>query len=173
MRVKHLVVVCDTHEQAAEAVKTLVDDVKFNKRHISVIGKGEDKEPKSTFEVEKENKDIIFWGEQGVLWGGVMGFLMGAFASFVPGFGPIVAAGPIISSLAGALSGSAIIGSGAALISWFVDLGIEEEEAHKYKDYLKEGKIVILAESKDEKELENAKAALEKSGCNESKIYEK
>ena len=173
MKRSHLVAVYDSHEEVAKAIEALVNQAKIKQTDISIVGKGENGEPKDTFEVQKENKDILFWGKQGALWGGALGFLMGAFASFVPGFGPLLAAGPVISSLAGALSAAAIIGSAAALTGWFVDLGIEEAEAHRYADLLKEGKIVLLVHSKDKAELEKAKEVLKDTKTDDIKIYVK
>ena len=141
----HLVAVYDSHEEAAKAIEALVNQAKIKQTDISIVGKGANEEPKDTFEVQKENKDILFWGEQGALWGGALGFLMGAFASFIPDFGP--------------------------LTGQFVDLGIEEAEAHRYADFLKEGKIVVLVHSKDKAELEKAKDALKETKTDDIKIY--
>jgi hypothetical protein len=137
-----LIATCKNHKDVVKALNTLLDSG-ISREFITVLGKGfED------FEVEKENEDIAFWGKIGAGWGAIVGLLVGAAVSFVPGFGPIVGAGPLISSLAGALGGAAVSGSVTALVAWMVDLGIEEEEALHYQELLKKGHYLIIIEGK-------------------------
>jgi len=137
-----LVAVCKNHEDVLEALNTLLESG-VSKEFITVLGKGfED------FEVEKENEDIAFWGKIGAGWGAIVGMLVGAAISFVPGFGPIVGAGPLISSLVGALGGAMVAGSLTALVTWMVDIGIELAEAKRYEDLLKKGYYLIIIEGK-------------------------
>ncbi len=166
----HLIAVYDTHDDAAKAVKELLE-AGISKEAISVLGRGEGEEPKETFEVDKENDDILYWGKQGAFWGGLWGFLMGALFFWVPGFGPLIATGPIIASLAGALGGAAVVGSAAALVAWFVDLGMEEAEAHRYTDLLKAGKLLVIVHGSDE--IDKAAQTLEALGKGEIKRYSK
>ncbi len=173
MKKNSLVAVFNSHEEVGAALDILTNQLKIGRDNISVLGKGENGEPKDTFELKKENSDIIFWGEQGALWGGIFGFLAGGFFAFIPGFGPLVAAGPILSSLVGALGGAEVLGSLGALVAWLTDLGMEEVQAHKYADYLKNGKIIILVQSDSKDELENIKKALEKTDAEELKTYSK
>lgn len=168
MKKEQLIAVYDNHDDAAQAVEALLK-AKVPKEAISVLGKGEGGEPKDEFELNKENEDIAYWGKQGAFWGALWGFLMGAFFFFVPGFGPLVATGPVIASLAGALGGAAVVGSATALVTWFKDLGVEEIEAIRYKDLLKEGKTVVIVHGKEAIDL--AKQALEALGTGEIKVY--
>ncbi len=170
MKKEQLIAVYDNHDDAAQAVEALLK-AKVPKEAISVLGKGEGEEPKDEFELNKENEDIAYWGKQGAFWGALWGFLMGAFFFFIPGFGPLVATGPVIASLAGALGGAAVVGSAAALVAWFKDLGVEEVEAIRYKDLLKEGKTLVIVHGKEAIDL--AKPALEALGTGEIKVYNK
>lgn len=171
MEKRRVVAIYNSHEALGEALALLINQLKLKRRDIAVLGKGENGEPKDIFEVKKENSDILFWGEQGAIWGAIFGFLAGGFFAFVPGFGPLVAAGPIVSSLAGAVGGAEVLGSAAALAAWFIDLGVEEVEAHKYAEYLKEGKIVLLADAASDEKLEEIKKALKETGAEEIKVY--
>jgi uncharacterized membrane protein len=170
MKKEQLIAVYDNHDDAAEAIEALLK-AGVSKEDISVLGKGEGGEPKDDFELNKENEDIAYWGKQGAFWGALWGFLMGAFFFFVPGFGPLVATGPVIASLAGALGGAAVVGGAAALIAWFKDLGVEEVEAHRYADLLKEGKTLVVVHG--EAAIQKARPALEALGKGEVKIYNK
>ncbi len=172
MNTDHLVAVYNTHEEVANAVKLLTNDRIIEKEDISVLGKGAEGEPKDSLQIDKENADIIRWGKEGVIWGGIWGFLTGAFFMWVPGFGLLLAAGPIISSLAGALGGAAVAGSIAAIVGWFVDIGIEESDAKHYANLIKEGKLLVLVHGNAETvaRAEEALTALDKSKV---KVYHK
>ena len=170
MKRDQFIAVYDNHDDAAEAIHTLLK-AGISKEDISVVGKGEGGEPKDEFVLEKEKEDVAYWGKEGAFWGAVWGFLIGALFLWVPGFGPLVASGPIIASLAGALGGAAVVGSTTALVVWFMDLGIEEIEAHRYADMLKEGKTLIIVHGKTA--IEKAKPTLENLGKGEVKTYNK
>ena len=170
MKKEQLVAIYDKHDDVAEALNQLLK-AKISKKDISILGKGEGGEPKDIFEVNKENDDIQFWGKQGAFWGALWGFMMGAFFFWVPGFGPLVATGPIIASLAGAVGGAAVVGSFTALVTWFVDLGMEEVEAHHYTDLLKEGKILLIVHGK--KAVTKAESILKTDDKSNIKMYNK
>lgn len=61
------------------------------------------------------------WGRHGVVWGVLWGMLAGATGLFVlPGIGPLLAAGPVVEALGGAIAGAAATGgvmAGAAAIN--------------------------------------------------------
>ncbi len=170
MKKDTLIAVYNDHKDAADAVEALTK-AGLGKEHISVLGKGEMLEEDS-FEYQKENEDILYWGKTGAFWGGLWGFLMGALFFWVPGFGPLVATGPIIASLAGLVGGAAVVGSLSALAAWLVDLGMTEAEALRYEDFLKEGKFLVLVQGSDE-ELQKAQSALEALGKGEIKLHQK
>ena len=173
MKKYSVVAVYGNHDKAAVALDSLINDLKVKKNSISILGRGKNGEPKDTFELKKENSDILFWGEQGALWGTLFGLLAGGFFFFIPGLGQVIIAGHLATSLAGAIAGAEIFGGGAALAAWLTDLGIEKIEAHKYADYLKNGKIVILVNTKSDDELEKIKKALESAKAEEIKVYSK
>ncbi len=75
--------------------------------------------------------------------GGVAGLLAGVGALAIPGIGPIVAAGPIAAALSGAVTG----GIAGGLIDW----GIPEDVGERYEQRVKEGKIVAMARTNEEK----------------------
>lgn len=172
MKRDHLIAVYDTHEDAVKAVKMLEELGNIDKKDISVLGRSSEYEPKDSLEIEKENADIVDWGKTGAALGGLYGFLAGAFFMWVPGFGPLIAAGPIISSLAGALGGAAVVGSISAVGSWLVDIGVEEAEAHRYANLIKEGKLIVLVHGSGDM-IEKAKEILSKEGKADIKLHKK
>jgi hypothetical protein len=87
--------------------------------------------------------------EAGVVTGGVLGSGFGLIAGIVgfaiPGFGPILAVGPIATALAGGLAGVGIGGLAGALVG----LGISDEVAEQYESDVREGKILVLVDQHD------------------------
>ena len=67
--------------------------------------------------------------------GGTLGLLAGVGALAIPGLGPFIAAGPIMSALAGLGAGGAVGG----LVGALVGMGIPEYEAKRYEGRIKEG----------------------------------
>ena len=75
----------------------------------------------------------------GGITGGALGLLAGIGALAIPGVGPLIAAGPIVT----ALSGAAIGGTGGGVVGALIGLGIPELEAKIYEDRIKEGGYLL------------------------------
>ena len=75
----------------------------------------------------------------GALVGGALGLLAGIGALAIPGAGPFIAAGPIMSFLSGAALGSTVGGVSGGLIG----LGIPEYEAKQYEGKILDGNILL------------------------------
>ncbi|WP_457603442.1 general stress protein [Nitratifractor sp.] len=163
-----LIGIYESREAVKEAVQTLLREG-IEAKNISVVGRGHE-DAVEKVEIEKENSDVLIWGSQGAFWGGLLGALLGGVFFIVPGFGPLVGAGPITAALAGmvggAMTGGAIFGLGDALIEW----GIAELEAHRLEKLVKEGKILLLVHGSREL-VERAKEILDRLGKGEIKIH--
>lgn len=85
--------------------------------------------------------------------GGTLGLLLGLGALAIPGFGALLAAGPILSALSGAATGAAAGGVTGALIG----MGIPEVEARLYESHLKHGRILLTVHIDDVDELARAR----------------
>ncbi len=158
MKENTMIAVYNNHEDAAWAVKTLLNGG-IDKFHITVLGKG-DLEEYDKFEFNKENEDALFWGKQGAFWGALWGFLLGGLVVFVPGFGPLVATGPLIGSLSGLAAGATLGASITTMVAWFMDLGMTKAEAEHYEDMLKQGKNLVIVQGTEE-EVRKAKTLLD------------
>ena len=77
----------------------------------------------------------------GVL-GGTLGLLAGIGALALPGFGPLIAAGPIMA----ALGGTATRAAGGGVVGALVGLGIPESEARVYEERLKAGGFLVAVQ---------------------------
>lgn len=76
----------------------------------------------------------------GAAIGGIGGFLLGLAAFAIPGIGPVVAAGPLVTAFAGATLGAV----GGGLIGALNGLGIPELEAKTYDQGVREGSTLVV-----------------------------
>lgn len=93
----------------------------------------------------------------GAVIGGTLGLLAGIGALAIPGVGPLIAAGPLVSALAGIGVGGTVGGLTGALIG----LGIPEYEAKRYEGRLQRGGILLSVHCETSEEIKQAKAVLE------------
>jgi hypothetical protein len=95
-------------------------------------------------------------GATGGLLGGALGLLVGIGALAIPGLGPFIAAGPIMSALAGLGVGGAVGG----LVGALVGMGIPEYEAKRFEGHVKNGGILLSVDCNTSDEVTRAKALL-------------
>jgi hypothetical protein len=96
----------------------------------------------------------------GAVIGGTLGLLAGIGLLAIPGVGPLIAAGPIMASLAGLGVGGAVGGFTGALVG----LGIPEYEAKRYEGRVKDGGILLSAHCDTSDEVKRAKDIMERAG---------
>ncbi len=148
------------------ALESCVNDLKsqgFRAEDVSVLmpGKGDTE----TFAHEKGTKapeGAAIGGGTGAVLGGALGWLVGAGAiAAIPALGPLVAAGPIMSALAGLGAGGVVGGVAGALAG----IGIPEFEAKRYEKYVQEGGILISVHVDDKDWEDKAEDILEAAGA--------
>ena len=93
--------------------------------------------------------------------GGTLGLLAGIGTLAIPGVGPLIAAGPIMSALAGLGVGGAVGG----LIGAMVGMGIPEYEAKRYEGWVKEGGVLLSVHCDTSNEIKRAKEILKSTGA--------
>ncbi|RDW16239.1 general stress protein [Oceanobacillus chungangensis] len=103
-----------------------------------------------TAEKEGRGKNAGKGAGIGAISGGVLGGIVGLVAEVgllaIPGIGPLVAAGPIATTLAGMGVGA----GGGMLVGTLVGAGISEEQAKEYEKYLKDNKVIVMVEVNEE-----------------------
>lgn len=145
--------VFDTEESAIRAIKRLKLSG-YSSDEISVLAKQCD-QLVTVGEVTDINVqcDTSPKAGSGMLAGSVLGGIgallldLGLFS--IPGVGPFLAAGPIAVTLTGIVAGGAIGGIAGA----FLDAGLNETEAKEYEEFLNQGKILVIVDDKDNKEM--------------------
>ncbi len=124
-----------------------VDDLQrqgFNRKEISIVAKESKvgRGDRSRGDMEA-GQDISGGITTGGAIGGVAGLLAGVGALAIPGLGPIVAAGPIAAALSGAVTG----GIAGGLIDW----GVPEDVGQRFEQRVREGKILAVVRTDDNK----------------------
>jgi hypothetical protein len=99
--------------------------------------------------------------EVGGVVGGLVGLLLGLGALVVPGCGPLVAAGPMLASVAGLSVGGALGG----LVSALVDLGLPEYEAKLFDGRLKDGAVLLSVHCLSIGQVDTARDVLKANGA--------
>jgi hypothetical protein len=79
----------------------------------------------------------------------------------IPGVGPLIAAGPIMATLAGLGAG----GAAGGIIGALVGMGIPEYEAKRYEGRVKDGGVLLSVHCNTSKEVDRAKEMLKGSGA--------
>jgi hypothetical protein len=103
----------------------------------------------------------------GVTTGGVIGGTLGLLAGIgmlaIPGIGPLLAAGPIVATLAGVGAGGAVGGVVGALVG----MGIPEYEAKRYEGAVKDGGTLLSVHCGTDDLINLAKRILKDTGAHD------
>jgi hypothetical protein len=150
-----------THGQAEEAVRQLQQGG-FDMTKLSIIGKGYHTDEHVVGYYNTGDR-VKFWGKQGAFWGGLWGFLVGSAFFWVPGIGPLVVGGPLVTWIIGALEG-AIVGGGLGVIgSALYSIGIPKDSIVEYESAVKAGEYLLVAHGTAD-EAAKAKSILQTAG---------
>jgi len=85
-----------------------------------------------------------YWGKVGAFWGGFWGLLFGSAAFAIPGLGPILVAGPLVSWIVAGLEGAVVVGGVSAVGAGLVSIGIPKDSVIKYEVALKTDKFLLV-----------------------------
>jgi len=153
-----VVAIYDTHVGAEEAVKK-IQRAGIDMRTLSIIGKGShtDEHPVGYYNTGDRMK---YWGKVGAFWGGFWGLLFGSAFFFIPGIGPILAAGPVVAWIVGALESAALVGGVSALGAGLYGIGIPRDSVVQYELAIKTDKFLVMVHGAAS-EVEKARDVLE------------
>ncbi|MGH9630585.1 MAG: general stress protein [Bryobacteraceae bacterium] len=149
-RITTVVGLFDRAEDARDAVRAL-RDAGVPGEDISLAAKdlvAEDRGAGTTAVADTDltgggTKEGASMGENiagGAVFGGLGGLLIGIGVLPIPGIGPIVAAGPIATTLAGAGFGAL----GGSVVGAIRQAGVPEEEAHFYAESVRRGSSMVV-----------------------------
>jgi uncharacterized membrane protein len=137
-----VVAVYSNHAAAEEAVKELQKSA-FDLKKLSIVGKDYHTE-ENVVGYYNAGDRMKYWGKLGAFWGGLWGLLFGAAFFAVPGIGPVLAAGPVVSWIVGALEGAVLVGGLSAIGAGLYSIGIPKDSVLKYETALKAGNFLLV-----------------------------
>jgi uncharacterized membrane protein len=138
-----IIALYDTHDEAELAVRELQKSG-YDMKQLSIVGKDYHTDENVVGYYNMGDR-MQKWGGIGAFWGGMWGLLFGSAFFLLPGIGPLLIAGPFVTSLVGALEGAVALGGLSALGAALVSLGIPKDSILEYETEIKAGKFMLLA----------------------------
>jgi hypothetical protein len=137
-----VVAVYSTHIEAEDAVKEL-QRAGTDMRTLSIVGKDSHTDEHAVGYYNTGDR-MKYWGKIGAFWGGFWGLLFGSAFFAIPGIGPVLAAGPVVAWIVGALEGAAIVGGVSALGAGLYSIGIPQDSVVQYELAVKTDKFLLI-----------------------------
>jgi uncharacterized membrane protein len=156
--------VYDSHTKAEASIKELQRSG-FDMKKLSIVGKDYHTE-EHVIGYYNTGDRMKVWGKLGAFWGGFWGLLFGSAFFFIPGIGPLMVFGPLVSWIVGALEGAAVVGGLSALGAGLYSIGMPKDSVVKYETALKSDKFLVIAHGTAD-EVAKAKSILETTGASE------
>jgi hypothetical protein len=155
------VAIFNTHVEAENAVKELQKSG-FDMKKLSIVGKDYHTEEQVVGYYHTGDR-MKYWGKLGAFWGGIWGIFFGAAFFWVPGIGPLVVAGPLVSAIVGGLEGAVAVGGLTALGAGLYSIGIPKDSVINYETSIKSDKFLLVVHGSGD-ELAKAKDILKSAG---------
>ena len=155
------IAIFNTHGEAENVVKELLKSG-FDMKKLSIVGKDYHTEEQVVAYYNTGDR-MKYWGKLGAFWGGLWGILFGAAFFWIPGIGPLVVAGPLVSAIVGALEGAVAVGGLSALGAGLYSIGIPKDSIIKYESSVKSDKFLLVVHGSGD-DLAKAKDILKSTG---------
>jgi hypothetical protein len=142
---KTIIGLFDDHEEALAVIRDLRER-RIPPHDISLVANNahgwyaEDSKPEATAETG---------AGVGAVVGAIGGLLMGLGTITVPGIGPVVSAGWLLSTLAGSATGVILGGAAGSLVGALMEHGIDNHDAQVYAESVKRGGSLVIARVED------------------------
>lgn len=163
-----VVAVFTSHTQAEEAIKE-IQKSGFDMTKLSIVGKDYHTEEQVVGYYNRGDQ-IANWGKTGAFWGWIWGMLFGSAFLFIPGLGPVMIGGPIVTWLIAALETAVVVGGVSALGAALIGAGIPKDSVLKYETAIKADKFLVIAHGTRE-EVARAKAILDNNEAETSAVH--
>jgi uncharacterized membrane protein len=160
--------VFDSHVKAEDAIKALGRSG-LPMQQLSIVGKDYHTEEHVVGYYNAGNR-MAYWGKLGAFWGGLWGILFGAAFFWVPGIGPVLVGGPLVSAIVGALEGAAMVGGLSAVGAGLYSIGIPKDSVLRYETALRSDKFLLVAHGTAD-EVAKAREVMEQNKATETAIH--
>ncbi|MBI1752670.1 MAG: permease [Acidobacteria bacterium] len=161
--------VFQSHLDAEKGIKEL-QRAGFNMKKLSIVGRDFHTEEHVVGYYNAGDRMKV-WGKLGAFWGGLWGMLFGSALFVIPGLGPLVVFGPLVTWIVGALEGAAVGGGIGVLSAALFSLGIPKDSCLQYEIAVKSNRFLVITHGTGE-EAQHAKELLAFSGAAQIGIYE-
>ena len=141
-----VVSVYDPHAVTNLAIKEL-QSLGFDMSKLSIVGKDYHSEERIIAD-DNAGDRMKVWGEIASFWGGLPGLLLGSAFYFIPGIGPVIVFGPLVSWIVRALEGTVMVGGLSALGAGLHGVGIPQISIMEYEKALVSDKFIVIAHGK-------------------------
>lgn len=137
-----VIAVYRTHEEANGAVRMLMQHG-HDHRGVSLVTRDR---LASTRVVMDDHGDgaITPWGKLGVFGPGLWGLVMGWVSLWVPGLGPLLIGGPLVSELLGSHDGAAVFGALTPLGVGLHRMGVPKGNIRRYEEIIRNGRYLLV-----------------------------
>ncbi len=156
------------HQDAEYAVKELAKSG-YDMKKLSVLGKDYHTE-ETVIGYYNTGDRMATWGKFGLFWGSIWGLLFGSAFFIIPGLGPVMVAGPLVSWIIGLLETAVITGGLSALGGALASIGIPEDSILRYETALKASKFILIAHG-TAREVEMARNILMRNKAEEANVH--
>ncbi len=136
------VAIYNTHTDAEAALNEL-HTAGINMNLISVVGKDYRTDDHVVGYYKTDNR-LKYWGKLGAFWGGIWSLLSGEAFFWMPGVGPILVGGSLVSTIVGALQGATAHNGLTALGSALHTMGIPKSDVINYESALNANKFLLI-----------------------------
>ena len=148
------------HTKAEEAMERL-HAAWFSMKQVSVVGT--DHHGKQQLVGLYHTGDRMhYWGKLGAFWGGMWGILLSSAYFLIPGIGPVVVAGPLVTCIVGTLQSDTRRGYRNVLAAGLQQLGLPSQLISDYESAIRSRKILVIAQG-TLSEVASARQIIEKS----------
>jgi hypothetical protein len=97
-----------------------------------------------------------FGATGGSVLGGLGGLLVGLGAMTIPGIGPVIGAGTLVTTLGTTALGAGLGAAAGGLVGAMVGAGIPEQDANVYAEGVRRGGVMVMSQTDNDAELNAA-----------------
>ncbi|HEV8724559.1 MAG TPA: DUF1269 domain-containing protein [Candidatus Binatia bacterium] len=113
-------------------------------KRLSIVGK--DYHPaEGVISYDNAGDRMKVWCQFGDFCGGLSGLLLGSAFYFIPGIGPVIVFGPLVSWIVRALEGAVMVRGLSALGAGLHSIGIPKYNIMEYEKALKSDQFIVIA----------------------------
>jgi hypothetical protein len=158
----------NSHTDAEASIKELQRSG-FDMTKLSIVGKDYHTE-EHVIGYYNAGDRMKLWGKRGAFWGGFWGLLFGSALFVVPGIGPLIVFGPLVTWIVAGLEGAVVVGGLSALGAGLYSIGIPQNSIVQYEAALKSDKFLVIAHGTAD-EVARAKSIIETTGAAQTTVH--